>query len=82
MNQIQKIVVIITALLFAAMMLLPPFHYQRYYIGNAGYAFIFAPPQENGFVAIINTSALFLQFVVVSVVGVVLFHVFKSKEAL
>ena len=70
MNGNQKILLIVVAIVLVAMLLYPPFVYQGLHgnAANAGYGFIWDAPGANRN-AVVNLGQLFLQTLIVAIVG-------------
>jgi hypothetical protein len=83
MNEGQKKVVMISAVIIVLMLIFPPFHYINQ-IGveiNMGFSFLFNPPSRSSYVTgSINMAQLFLQWVGVGFVGGLIYFLQKDKE--
>jgi len=78
MNEKQKIVLVIVAVVVLAMLLYPPFHIVRDIgVGGWGYSWIFNPPH---FRATVNTGLLLTQWIGVLIVGIIAYLFFKDNK--
>lgn len=78
MNRNQKIVLALGACSVLLMLIFPPFHVQlRVATDNAGYAFIFNPPEGHSLTATVNVRMLLAQWAGTLAVTGLLFFALK-----
>ncbi len=81
MNLKQRIALFATAAILVVMLLFPPFRAKASGVTvSAGYKFILLQKDLNYFE--VETSLLFLQFIIITAVGVLLFFAFKTNLGL
>lgn len=79
MNQKQIIVLICTGVLTLLMLVFPPFEMiTQKGTFNLGYGFIFSPPE--GIYGNVNIGLLFIQLLVIVVVGAVGWFLLKNRD--
>ena len=79
MNEKQKIVLIIVAVIVLAMLLYPPFHIivSEGGVLGRGYGWIFNPPHHR---AVVNTGLLLTQWIGMLIVGIIAYLFFKDNK--
>ena len=81
MNNKQKLILKIVAVIVLAMILFPPFHLhlQNGAIINLGYGFLFSPPKKSDYMGSVDTGLLLVQWISVVLVFGVLWWLAKDK---
>jgi len=78
MNKNQKYVGTIISIILVSMVLYPPYYaVTKDYTYNKSFSFIFNPPCD---VCVVNIAQLFLQILVVCIVGGITWYIFKEKS--
>ena len=83
MNQKQKLILVLTAILIAFSVLFPPFQfeYQTRVVNNLGFGFLFRPPEERaGLTGSVNSGLLSVEIFAVGLSGGLLALAFRDKR--